>query len=109
MEISRGDLVACVLPGDYGKPRPALVIQSDLFREHSSVTVLPITSFLRSAEIFRVLLKPNEETGLRKASQVMVDKAVTLPREKIGKRIGAVEVDTMLAVNRALAVFLGFA
>lgn len=109
MEISRGDLVACVLSGDYGKPRPALVIQSNLFREHSSVTVLPITSFLRSAEIFRILLEPNEETGLRKPSQVMVDKAVTIAREKVGKRIGAVGADTMLAVNRALAVFLGFA
>jgi mRNA interferase MazF len=109
MEISRGDLVACVLSGDYGKPRPALVIQSNLFREHSSVTVLPITSFLRSAEIFRILLEPNEENGLRKPSQVMVDKAVTIAREKVGKRIGAVGADTMLAVNRALAVFLGFA
>ena len=109
MEISRGDLVACVLSGDYGKPRPALVIQSNLFREHSSVTVLPITSFLRSAEIFRILLEPNEENGLRKPSQVMVDKAVTIAREKVGKRFGAVGADTMLAVNRALAVFLGFA
>lgn len=109
METSRGDVVACALQGDYGKPRPALVIQSDLFDKHASVTVLPITSHLRSAEIFRILLEPNPATGLLKPSQVMVDKAVTISREKIGKRLGAVDADAMVAVNRALAVFLGFA
>jgi mRNA interferase MazF len=109
MAISRGDLVTVVLPGDYGKPRPALVIQSDLFREHSSITVLPVTSFLRSAEIFRILLKPSPETGLQKPSQIMVDRAHTIRREKISKRIGSVDADCLIAVNRALAVFLGFA
>jgi mRNA interferase MazF len=109
MAISRGDLVTVALPGDYGKPRPALVIQSDLFTEHLSVTILPVTGFLRSAELFRILLEPGPETGLRKPSQIMVDKAYTVARERIGKRIGCVPRETLLAVNRALAVFLGFA
>ena len=109
MAISRGDLVTVALPGDYGKPRPALVIQSDLFREHSSVTILPVTSSLRSAEIFRILLEPSAETGLQKPSQIMIDRAHTIPRDKIGKRIGCVTPDCLIAVNRALAVFLGFA
>jgi len=108
MPVSRGDLVAVALPGDYGKPRPAMVIQSDLFAEHASVTILPVTSSLRSA-LFRILLEPGPATGLRKPSQIMADKAHTIPRDKIGKRIGRVPPETLLAVNRALAVFLGFA
>lgn len=107
--MKRGDLVTIVLAGDYGKPRPALVIQSDLFDAHPSVTVLPVTSELRDAPLFRVRLEPTDDNGLRKTSEVMVDKAHTVAREKIGKTIGQLNDESMLAVNRALAVFLGFA
>jgi mRNA interferase MazF len=73
MEMKRGDLVTVSLPGNYGKPRPALVIQSDLFDEHPSVTILPITSELRETPLFRITIEPNNENGLRKRSQVMVE------------------------------------
>lgn len=109
MGVKRGDLVTIVLPGTYGKPRPALVIQSDLFDEHPSITVLPVTSELRDTPLFRISVDPNESNGLRIRSQVMVDKAQTVPREKIGQIFGRVDDATMLAVTRALAVFLGFA
>ena len=56
--MKRGDLVTVSLPGSYGKPRPALIIQSDLFDEHPSVTVLPITSELRDAPLFRITIEP---------------------------------------------------
>jgi mRNA interferase MazF len=107
--VKRGDLVTISLSGDYGKPRPALVIQSDLFDTHPSVTVLPVTSELRETPLFRVRVEPTDDNGLRKASQVMVDKAHTIAREKVGKTIGQLDDESMLAVNRALAVFLGFA
>ena len=107
--MRRGDLITIALQGDYGKPRPALVIQSDLFNEHPSVTVLPVTSDLRDAPIFRVALEPGEKNGLTKRSQVMVDKAMTIPREKAGEPFGRISDSEMLAVTRALAVFLGFA
>ena len=107
--MRRGDLVAIALQGDHGKPRPGLVIQSDLFDEHPSVTILPVTGEIRDAPLFRITVKPNEGNGLRKPSQVMVDKLQTLPREKIGETFGRLGDDDMLAVNRALAVFLGFA
>ena len=97
------------LPGAYGKPRPALVIQSDLFDEHPSVTILPVTGELRDTPLFRVAMEPDAANGLRKRSQVMVDKAQTVPREKIGETFGRLDDATMLAVTRALAVFLGFA
>ena len=61
------------LQGDLGKPRPALVIQSDLFDEHPSVTVLPVTSELRDTPLFRITIEPNAENGLQKPSQVMVE------------------------------------
>lgn len=107
--MRRGDLVTVALQGDLGKPRPALVIQSDLFDAHPSATVLPVTSELREAPLFRISVNPNELNGLSKPSQVMVDKPQSIPREKIGAVIGRLDDETMLAVNRALAVFLGFA
>ncbi|MBI5752133.1 MAG: type II toxin-antitoxin system PemK/MazF family toxin [Hydrogenophilales bacterium] len=107
--MRRGDLVTIALQGDYGKPRPALVIQSDLFDEHPSVTILPVTGELRDTPLFRISLKPSDENGLSKPSQVMVDKAQTVPREKIGEAFGRLDDNAMLAVNRALAVFLAFA
>jgi mRNA interferase MazF len=107
--MRRGDLVAIALQGEYGKPRPALIIQSDLFSEHPSITILPVTSELRDAPLFRVGLAPTPENGLQKPSQVMVDKAQSIPREKAGEAFGRLDDEAMLAVNRALAVFLGFA
>jgi mRNA interferase MazF len=107
--MRRGDLVTIALQGDYGKPRPALIIQSDLFSEHPSVTILPVTGELREAPLFRIVVKPSELNCLDKLSQIMVDKPQTIAREKIGKVFGRLEDDAMLAVNRALAVFIGFA
>lgn len=105
--MRRGDLVSIALQGDYGKPRPALIVQSDLFAEHPSVTILPVTSELRDTPLFRVLIEPTETNGLRKSSQVMVDKAQTISREKLGEVFGRMTEEDMLAVSRALAVFLG--
>lgn len=107
--MRRGDLVTVAIQGAYGKPRPALVIQSDLFAEHPSVTILPVTSELRDTPLFRIPAGPSPETGLRKPSQVMVDKPQSVPREKVGAVIGHLDDETRLAVDRALAVFLGFA
>jgi mRNA interferase MazF len=107
--VRRGDLVTVVLQGAYGKPRPALVIQSDLFTEHPSVTLLPVTSELRATPLFRIQVEPTPENGLQVPSQVMVDKAQSVPRDMIGSTFGRLDAEGMLAVNRALAVFLGFA
>lgn len=103
----RGDLVTIALQGTYGKPRPALIIQSDLFAEHPSVTILPVTSDLRGTPLFRIPVKPCKNNGLRKPSEVMVDKVQTVPREKIGDVFGHMAEEDMLAINRTLAVFLG--
>jgi mRNA interferase MazF len=107
--VRRGDIVTIVLPGAYGKPRPALVIQSDYFDALASVTVLPVTSELRAAPLLRISIVPDTENGLRKKSQIMVDKAQTVPREKVGTVIGKLHLDTQVAVDRALAIFLGIA
>jgi mRNA interferase MazF len=107
--MRRGDLVTVALQGDLGKPRPALVIQSDLFDAHPSMAILPVTSELRDAPLFRILVNPGEQNGLAKPSQVMVDKPQSVERKKVGAVFGRLDDETMLAVNRALAVFLGFA
>ena len=109
MEMKRGDLVTVSLSGDYGKPRPALVIQSNLFDEHPSVTILPITSEFRDTPLFRITIEASKENGLQKRSQVMVDKTHTVLREKLSKPFGSLDDTSMLAINRAVALFLGFA
>ena len=105
----RGDFVTIAMQGDFGKPRPALVIQADSFSEHATVTVLPVTSTLVGAPLFRVTVPPNAENGLQKPSQVMVDKAMTVKRDKIGPVVGCIDANTMLEIERYLAVFLGIA
>jgi len=107
--MKRGDLIATTGVGSYGKPRPALVIQADLFLHHSSVTILLLTSDLKKAPLFRITVEPTAENGLKRPSQVMIDKAVTIPAEKLGMVFGRLDDTTMLEVNRALALWLGFA
>lgn len=108
--MKRGDVVSIALTGDFGKPRPALVVQSDLFNEtHATITVLPITGTIVDAPLFRIAVEPSESNGLRKVSQIMVDKLVTTRREKAGEAFGRMDDETMLRVNRALAVWLGIA
>jgi len=105
--MRRGDLVTIALQGAYGKPRPALIIQSDLFAEHPSVTILPVTSDLRDTPLFRVRISQDEGNGLSKPSEVMVDKVQAVPREKIGEVFGHLSEEDMMAVSRAFAVFMG--
>lgn len=105
--MRRGDLVSIALQGHYGKPRPALVIQSDLFSEHPSVTILPMTSELRHTPLFRVLIQPNDVNRLSKPSEVMVDKIQTVPREKVSDVFGHLSDEDMLSISRMLTVFLG--
>jgi mRNA interferase MazF len=107
--MRRGDLVTVALQGDMGKPRPALVVQSDLFGAHPSVAVLPITSSRQDAPLFRVAMQADADNGLRTDSDVMVDKPQSVPRERLGPVFGRADDETMLSVNRALAVFLGLA
>ena len=107
--MKRGDLATVALQGDLGKPRPALVIQSDLFSDHPSVAVLPVTSTLQAAPLFRIGIEPNASNGLRQRSQVMVDKIQAVPRSRVGPVFGRLDDETMLAVNRAMAVFMGLA
>ena len=97
------------LQGDFGKPRPALLIQSDRFDEHATVTVLLVSGTLVDAPLLRVTVEPAEQNGLQKPSQVMIDKAMTVKRERIGGVIGSASDTDMMKVGRSLAVFLGLA
>jgi mRNA interferase MazF len=108
--VKRGDVVVVAMQGDYGKPRPALVIQSDLFNEtHASITVAPVTSTIVDAPLFRLTVDPSPSNGLRSISQIMVDKVTAVGRERIGKAIGRLDESTMIRVNRAVALWFGLA
>ncbi len=105
--MKRGDIVTVAMTGDFGKPRPALIVQSDRFIGHTSITVLLMTGDLHDAPELRITVQPTPENGLRHPSHIMVDRTMTAPRGKIGRRIGRLDRDTLVAVNRSLAVFLG--
>lgn len=109
MEIARGAVVIVAARGAYtGKPRPALVVQADNFNPtHASVTVCPITSAWVDAPLFRVSLPPGDRTGLKAASQVMVDKVVSVPRSRIARQVGRCDDDAVAAVDDALRRWLG--
>ena len=107
--MTQGDLVTVALQGEQGKPRPALIVQADYFPGLTSVTVLPVTGTLVDAPLLRIGIQPTSANGLAKPSQVMVDKPQTPSRGKLGPVFGRLDDATMVAVNRALAVFLGLA
>ncbi len=108
--MKRGDLVIVSAPGDYGKPCPAVIIQSDIFNEtHASIVVCLVTSERQDAPLFRIDVQPSETTGLKMTSQIMVDKIVALRRERIDQHIGRINDDTLIRLNRSLALFIGLA
>jgi len=104
--ISRGSLVTVSLPGDYGKPRPALIVQSNFLSDLDSVVLCPITSALRDA-VFRITIEPNPANGLQRLSQVMIDKISTLPRNKVGEPFGHLSDEKIKSVNQALLLVVG--
>lgn len=106
--MRRGDLVTVAMPGDFGKPRPALVIQSDQFSETATITVLLLSGTLVDAPLIRLDVEPSPENGLRKRSQVMIDKTMSVRRDRIGEPFGRLDDGTMIAVTRLTALFLGF-
>lgn len=105
--MRRGDVVTAVFPDAYGKPRPALLIQADVFEALPSVTLLPITSDIRDLPPLRIDIDPGLESGLRRSSQIMVDKAQTIPRAKLGNRLGCLSEEKLHRVDEALGRFLG--
>ena len=107
--MKRGTIVVVAARGAYtGKPRPALVVQSDLFNPtHRSVTICPITSECVDAPLFRLTLPPGPRTGLRTVSQVMIDKIVSVPRSTITAEVGECDARELEATGEALQRWLG--
>jgi mRNA interferase MazF len=108
--MKRGDVVIVAAAGDYGKPRPAVIVQSNAFpQSHSSLVVCQLTSDLSDAPDFRIVVDPTEANGLRVRSQIMADKPVTIRRERVGKVLGSLTAGEMRQLNAALAFVLGLA
>lgn len=106
--MKRGDVVTVATRGAYtSKPRPALVVQSDAFNDtHASITICPITSDVVDAPLFRITLPAGRRTGLQAASQVMIDKVVSVPRDAIGRTLGRADDVELEIVGRALLSWL---
>jgi mRNA interferase MazF len=108
--MNRGDVVTVAATGDYGKPRPGVIVQTDaLPAAHASVVVCQMTSECSDATDFRVTIEPTASNGLRVRSQVMADKPVTIRRERIGRRVGHLDERDMVRLNIALAFVMGLA
>jgi mRNA interferase MazF len=108
--MQRGDMVAVAAAGDYGKPRPAVIVQTDAFPEnHASIVICQMTSDLVNAPDFRVTVEPSASNGLRVRSQVMADKPVTVRRDRIGRIIGRMSPADLGRLDIALAFVMGLA
>ena len=107
--MRRGDIVTVAAPGDYGKPRLAVVVQSDALHSTDSVLVALLTTTLASASFHRLDLVPDSQNGLLRPSQVMVDKILAVPRVKCGPVIGRIDPASIAKLDRLLALTLGLA
>jgi mRNA interferase MazF len=108
--MRRGDVVTVAAAGDYGKPRPAVVVQTDAFPEtHASVVVCQMTSDVFDAPDFRITIDPSGANGLPMRSQIMADKPVTVRRERVGRTIGRLATNDVRRLNAALALVMGLA
>jgi mRNA interferase MazF len=108
--MKRGDVVTVAVAGDYGKPRPAVIVQTDaLPAAHASVVICQLTSEVGSTADFRVIVEPTTRNGLRARSGIMADKPVAVRRERIGVRIGRLDAPDVARLNVALAFVLGLA
>jgi mRNA interferase MazF len=108
--VRRGEVWTVAGAKDYsGKPRPVVVLQDDRFNATSSVTVCAFTTDPTEAPLFRLPIEPNERNGLRASCRLMVDKITTVPKTKMGARIGRLDDEDMVRLNRAVLIFLGMA
>jgi mRNA interferase MazF len=109
-EVKRGEIWTVAGGKDYaGKPRPAVILQDDRFDRTDSVTVCAFTTDPTDAPLFRLPVEPSEGNGLRAVCRLMVDKITTVPRARIGTRIGRLADEDIVRLNRAVLVFLGIA
>jgi mRNA interferase MazF len=108
MPIARGDVVIAAVPGDYGKPRPAVIVQSSVFPDtHESIIICQMTSVLVSDVDFRITIEPSATNGLRARSQIMVDKPTTILRRRLGDHIGRLAAQDIARLDTALAIVFG--
>lgn len=106
--MRRAGIVTVAFSGDFGKPRPAVIVESDYLNDtHATILLCPFTSELADAPLIRVPVTSSHENGLRSQSQIMVDKAAPVRREKIGARIGVLDPENLVRLNRSLAVVFG--
>jgi mRNA interferase MazF len=108
--MKRGEIWTIAGGGDYtGKPRPAVIVQDDRFDATASITICAFTSDPTEAPLFRICIEPTEQNGLREASSLMVDKLTTVQRRRIGSRVGRLDDEDIVRLNRAILLFLGLA
>jgi mRNA interferase MazF len=106
--MRRGEIWTVAGEKDYaGKPRPVVVIQDDSFDATDSITICAFTTDETEAPLFRLLVEPNDQNGMRMKSRLMVDKITTVPKSKIGRRVGRLDDQDLVRLNQAIMVFLG--
>jgi mRNA interferase MazF len=105
--MRRGDIWTIAGGKDAGKPRPAVIVQDDSFDATDSVTICAFTTDATEAPLFRLPVEPNERNGLRAICRLMVDKITTVPKAKVGARVGRLDDEDLMRLNQAVLVFLG--
>jgi mRNA interferase MazF len=108
--MRRGEIWTVAGGRDYArKPRPVVILQDDRFEATASITICAFTTDPTDAPLFRLLIEPNAHNGLRAPCRLMVDKITTVAKSKVGARVGHLDDEDILRLNRAVLVFLGLA
>jgi mRNA interferase MazF len=108
--VKRGEIWTVSGGASYtGKPRPAVIVQEDRFNQTASITLCAFTKDPTEAPLLRMVIEPTNRNGLKNASRLMIDKVTTVPKTRLGKRIGKMSDEDLVRLNRALTVFLGLA
>ena len=108
--MRRGEIWTVSGGKDYaGKPRPAVILQDDRFDSTDSITICVFTTDPTDAPIFRLPFEPSPKNGLKSSCSLMADKITTVPKTKMGSRVGFLDDEDIVRLNRAILVFLGLA
>ena len=106
--MKRGDVFIATIQGDYGKPRPAVIVQrNESLDVHETIVICPISSHLIDAPLFRPHVTPSADNGLQVPSQIMVDKVLVVKRQRLRKKIGHISDELLIQLDRSLAFWLG--
>lgn len=113
MTIKRGELyyadLSPVVGSEQGGVRPVLVVQNDVGNKYSpTIIAAAVTSKINKAKLPTHIELPSNAFGLAKDSVILLEQIRTLDKRRLKERIGELSQSTMVKVDKAILISLGF-